>query len=226
MTRTEHLTRDITIYLGDCREILPTLGCVAHDIAVVTDPPYGISYEHRDLGGIAGDDVPFDPRPFLIGSAHIFWGANHFASKLKDESRWLMWLKHDPGLFGKRTHAPFDLAWTDLGGSSRALKHIWDASIREGEWWGKPNCHPHQKPVELMEWCIGLLPSKCQLIVDPFMGSGPTGVAAKRLGRKFIGIEIEPKYFEIACRRISEAVRRPDDMFAIPKRPSVGKPML
>jgi len=174
---------------------------------------------HKVLGGIIGDDEPFDPRPFLVAKNNILWGANHFASRLPDATRWLVWLKHDPGLFGKRTHAPFDLAWTDLGGSGRALKHIWDASIREGEWYGKPNCHPHQKPVELMQWCIGFLPDDARTVIDPFMGSGPTGVAAVKSGRQFVGIEIEQKYFDIACKRIGDELRQPS-MFAEPRKPS------
>lgn len=204
---------DATLYCGDCREILPTLEPVE---AVVTDPPYGIGHKHKTLGGIIGDDEPFDPLTFLVAQNHIFWGANHYASKLPDVRRWLVWLKHDPGLFGKRNHAPFDLAWTDLKGSGRAFKHIWDASIREGEWFGKPNCHPHQKPTELMVWCLEFIPT-AETILDPFMGSGPTGVACMQLGRKFVGIEIEPRYFDIACKRIEEAQRQ-GQLFQEPRR--------
>ena len=208
---------DCWLINADCREVLPLLPKVD---AVVTDPPYGIGYEHKELGGIVGDDKEFDPRPFLVASEHIFWGANHFASRLPDETRWLVWLKHDPGLFGKRSHAPFDLAWCDTGGSGRAIKHIWDACIREGEWFGKPNCHPHQKPVEVLEWCIGF--TSGQTILDPFMGSGTTGVACVKLGRKFIGIEIDAKYFDIACKRIRDAYAQPD-MFVEQSKPEQPK---
>lgn len=214
MAKVETIAEDITCWLGDCREILPTLGKMD---AVVTDPPYGIGHEHKVLGGIEGDDQPFEPQSFLVARHHIFWGANHFASRLPDATRWLLWLKHDPGLFGKRTHAPFDLAWTDLGGSGRAMKHIWDASIREGEWFGKPNCHPHQKPTELLQWAIEFLPDDCLTILDPFMGSGTTGVAAVKSGRKFTGIEIDPGYFDIACKRISAALKQGDLFVEKPK---------
>ena len=206
---------ECTLYRADCREVLPLLPKVD---AVICDPPYGIGYKHKELGGIVGDDAEFDPQPFLVAGKHIFWGANHFAGNLPNASKWLLWLKHDPGLFGKRTHAPFDLAWTDIGGSGRAIKHIWDACIREGEWFGKKNCHPHQKPVELMEWCIEQIPD-AELILDPFMGSGPTGVACVKLGRKFIGIEIDETYFDVACKRIRDAYAQPDMFIEQDKQP-------
>jgi site-specific DNA-methyltransferase (adenine-specific) len=214
MILREEIIGDCRLLLGDCREILPLLPKVD---AVGTDPPYGIGYVHKDLGGIVGDDEAFDPRPFLIAREHLFWGANHFASRLPDETRWLVWLKHDPGLFGKRSHAPFDLAWCDTGGSGRAIKHIWDACIREGEWFGKPNCHPHQKPVEVMEWCLEFVSG--ELILDPFMGSGSTGVACARNGRRFIGIEIDEGHFETACRRIRDAYAQPDFFVEAAKAP-------
>lgn len=211
MSRVE-VIGDATLHLGDCREIVPALVVGA----VVTDPPYGISHEHKTLGGIVGDDAPFDPAFLLaVGKQHVIWGANHFASRLPDATRWLMWLKHDPGLFGTRGHAPFDLAWTDLGGAGRAMRHIWDASIREGEWFGKPNCHPHQKPAELMAWCVSMTEG---VVLDAFMGSGSTGVGATWQGRAFIGIEIEPRYFDIACERI-EAARKQPRLFTEPAPP-------
>ena len=80
--------------------------------------------------------------------------------------------------------------------------------------------HPTQKPLPLMEWCIEKLPPSVLLILDPFMGSGTTGVACIRRGKRFIGIEREPKYFDIACRRISEALKQPD-MFI--ERPAPAK---
>jgi DNA modification methylase len=69
--------------------------------------------------------------------------------------------------------------------------------------------HPTQKPVTVMKWCLGFFPD-AQTILDPFMGAGTTGVAAVNLGRKFIGIELDQKYFDISCRRISDALDRPD----------------
>jgi len=84
--------------------------------------------------------------------------------------------------------------------------------------------HPSQKPVELMRWSIEMI-GPAETILDPFMGSGTTGVAAVKLGRKFIGIEIEPKYFDIACRRISEALKQPD-FFVEPPAPAKQEALL
>jgi hypothetical protein len=99
------------------------------------------------------------------------------------------------------------LAWTDLGGAAKALRLIWDGSIKQGKGAGQPHQHPTEKPIELMEWCISRTVGK--IIFDPFMGSGTTGVAAVNLGRGFVGVEIEPKYFDIACRRTQAALDAP-----------------
>ena len=203
---------DATLYLGDCREI--ALGLSAD--VVITDPPYGMSRHisgHKviaRLGSVTGDDEPFDPAICLAtGTEHIIWGANHFASRLSDQTRWLMWQKHDASLFGKRSTAPFELAWTDLGGAGRAIRWIWDGSIRQGERAGTEHCHPTEKPIEVMAWCVGLTGLIGEgRVLDPFMGSGTTGIATLRLGRKFIGIEIEERWFDAACRRIEAETRQ------------------
>ena len=137
----------------------------------------------------------------------IFWGGNHYASRLPDSRGWLVWDKRgDPKFYGKTTFSDCELAWTKgAGNAARMYKQIWNGIVREGEP-AKVNQgrqHPTQKPVRLMEWCIGFFPDS--VILDPFMGSGTTGVACANLGRKFIGIEIEPKYFDIACERIEMA---------------------
>lgn len=204
-----------TLYCGDCDDIFESFGSSITDIdAIVTDPPYGINRQisgHKvvdRLGAVTGDDAPFDPTPYMVGYRNIFWGANHFSSRLPDASRWLLWLKHDPSLFGLRSTSPFELAWTDLEGAARAFRWIWDGSIKQGQGSNKEHQHPTEKPVELMEWCLSLLPDECQLICDPFMGSGTTGVACAKFGFDFIGIEIEEQYFNIACQRIEEAQRQ------------------
>lgn len=217
----EDLAKGVTLYCGDCREIMPSIGSVD---AVVTDPPYGMNRHvsgHKviaRLGAIVGDDEDFDPRPFMFtGIECIFWGANWYSSRLPDSQSWMMWLKHDPVMFGKRSTSPFELAWTNLGGAAKAFKLIWDGSIKQGAGAGAEHLHPAEKPVELMEWCIERLMGKT--ILDPFMGSGTTGVAAVKLGRRFIGVEIEQKYFTIACRRIEEALRQPDMFIERPAPP-------
>ena len=193
----------VRLYHGDARVLLPTMSTGSVDL-VLTDPPYGIGFEHKLLGNVFGDDKVQDITFLLLfGTKHIIWGGHHFSNQFPSQSRWLMWLKHDPGLFSKRDHGSFDLAWTDLGGSVRAYKHIWDGSIREGDEYGTVSLHPTQKPLSLMKWCIEMVNGS---VCDPFMGSGTTLRAAKDLGRKSIGIEIEEKYCEIAARRLSQEV--------------------
>jgi DNA modification methylase len=105
-----------------------------------------------------------------------------------------------------------ELAWTSQW---REACRVFDLSPA-----GLDKEHPTQKPLALMKWCVDRLPSDAQSVLDPFMGSGTTGVACAKLGRKFIGIEIEPKYFDIACRRIEAAYKQPD-MFI--ERPAPAK---
>lgn len=210
---------DATLYLGDCREILPTLSKVD---AVVTDPPYGIGYQARKgdkrrVSGwihegekIVGDDAAFDPTEWLQLGQCILWGANHFANLLP-RGRWLIWDKRGhPDFYGKTTFSDCEIAWASDPGPDRMYKQIWNGIVREGEPAANNQFrqHPTQKPIALMAWCLGFIDPAAH-ILDPFMGSGTTGVACANLGRKFIGLEIEPKYFEIACRRIEEAYRQP-----------------
>ena len=94
---------------------------------------------------------------------------------------------------------------------------MWAGFQRDSEV-GERHLHPTQKPVELMLWCLEFF-QHSNTILDPFMGSGTTGVACARLGRRFIGIEIEPKYFDIACKRIEQAYRQPDLFIERPAKP-------
>ena len=201
-----------TLYLGDCREILPTLPKVD---AVITDPPYGIGYDAShdkykngiDRGDAAWDIAPFDPSAILaLGLPTILWGGNCFASRLPDHPGWLAWVKTVRNNAAIR-QADMELAWTNFVTRPQTFRHLWVGAYRDSES-GIQNVHPTQKPVALMEWCIRIAKHP-ETILDPFMGSGTTGVAAMQLGRKFIGIEIEPKYFEIACQRIQQAVNQP-----------------
>ena len=212
MSRIEQIG-DATLYLGDCREILPTLGKVD---AVVTDPPYGIGYEKgaggkgkhavRNIDAIIGDDEPFDPAPWLdVADDVILWGANHFAGRLP-HGRWMAWDKL-AGLSEYDSFSDVEFAWRSGRGKDRIFSHMWKGICKDSEKGGKERWHPTQKPIDLMAWCISSVSG--ETILDPFMGSGTTGVACTKLGRKFIGIEIEPKYFDIACRRIEEAWKQP-----------------
>jgi site-specific DNA-methyltransferase (adenine-specific) len=197
------------LYCGDCLEILPTLPKVD---AVVTDPPYGIEWKprvnHQDQ---PWKDIKIDVRPFLdVGRYHLFWGGQYFANELPQHEGWLIWVKRPIDCdFSKdsRSYATAELAWRDWG-KARFIVHVWDGGKRAGSPINRTFCHPAQKPIEVMLWCIEQTPADAQTILDPFMGSGTTGVACMNLGRKFIGIEIERKYFDIACERIDNAQRQ------------------
>lgn len=214
---------DCTLYCGDCLEVMPTLGPVD---AVVADPPYGIGYQ-RGPGGkgvqgrrnhskpIIGDDQPFDPKPFLSFDC-ILWGANHFSSRLP-HGRWLAWNKlghMEPW----DSFSDVEFAWQNTRAADRIFSLLWKGISQGIKEDGGRRYHPTQKPVALMQWCIGFLPDS-ETILDPFMGSGTTGVACVNLGRKFIGIEKDPEYFEIACERIRRAYRQPDMFVAPPEKP-------
>lgn len=209
--REEILAEGVRLICGDCREVLPTLGKVD---AVVTDPPYGIGITHsnrlavsRGLGGKAWDDEPADLSWLLpMGVPAIVWGGNYF--DLPPTRAPLVWDKNNAG----RDFADFELAWTNLDMVARRI--VFRPMNMDG---GK--LHPTQKPIEVMRWCVGHLPVSAQTILDPFMGSGTTGVAAAKMGRHFIGIEIDETYFDIACKRISDALKQPDFFIERPTPP-------
>jgi site-specific DNA-methyltransferase (adenine-specific) len=204
------------LILGDCLAVMPLLGKVD---AVVTDPPYGIAHKSGGCTGgkwhnvkhqgvtIAGDEVPFDPTPFVsLGVPVVLWGANFFSDRLPGGG-WLIWDKR-PGLedmIFNRSDA--ELAYFSGSKTVKTIRHLWHGICRAsevGQHW-----HPTQKPVVVMEKCLGFLPN-AQTILDPFMGSGTTLVACQRMARNGIGIEIDPDYFDIACKRVEEAARQPD----------------
>lgn len=215
--RIEQLAEGVTLHCGDCREILPTLGKVD---AVVTDPPYGINKDgqKRSKGAHGGrkayeflgwDAERPDQEIFSLllsaGQQHVIWGGNYFADLFPPTGKWLVWDK------GQRiSQSDGELAWTSSQGALRIFELNRVALMTDGAF------HPTQKPIEVMRWSILQLDNP-KTILDPFMGSGSTGVATVKLGRKFIGIEREPKYFDIACRRIQAALDAPDMFVEAPK---------
>ena len=216
---------DAVLYQGDCLEILPLLPKVD---AVVTDPPYGISYSPAGGGRgwttktftgvdlVHGDNEPFDPSVVLdIAPETIIWGGNHFADRLPPSPCWLIWDKREGQV--QNDFADCEMAWTSLAKPARVLNHLWNGALRKSER-GQTRVHPTQKAIVVMEWCLKQVPN-AQTILDPFMGSGTTGVACAKLGRKFIGIELEPKYFDIAVKRIEEAYSQPDFFVEPPAKP-------
>jgi len=209
-----------TLYLGDCRDILPTLGKVD---AVVTDPPYGIGADSAmakvggtKYGNAAApkrhyDATDWDVRPIdealmnaalAAGRYAVVFGGNYYP--MPPARCWLVWDKENGG----NAFADAELAWTNLDKPVRLLRHMWNGMLRKGQ--EERSDHPTQKPIGVMKWCISHLPEPSRTILDPFMGSGTTGVAAVQMGRDFIGIEREPKYFDIACKRIEDAQRQSD----------------
>lgn len=223
----EQLADGIIIYRGDARQIVPELG--RGDI--VADPPYGIRYrpglggrrggslsggatKKRDWGSnpVLGDDVDFDPEFLLKAAARfrILWGANNYANRLPNRGGWLFWDKYCAP--SSLSFAEGEFAWTDLDITPRAFRHLWNGVCRASES-GEERRHPTQKPIALMGWCLRLLPPSDDPVIDPFMGSGPTGVAAIKAGRKFIGIEIDDQHFETARTRLRAALDQ-SDLFA------------
>ena len=191
-----------TLYLGDCIDILPTLGRVD---AVITDPPYGIGIASNPVRQ-AHKKMEWDaaaPGSALIsaciaaGEVAVLWGGNYF--DLPPSQCFFVWDKVQPQDFSL---AMCEQAWTNRKGPAKLFRQSVLSYRKE---------HPTQKPIELMKWCIEQAGNP-QTILDPFMGSGTTGVAAVQMGRQFIGIEREPEYFEIACKRIEDA-QRIEDMF-------------
>lgn len=209
-----------TLYLGDCLEILSHVAGVEKTLgkfdACVTDPPYGIGEDGGRFRGRKGQNLRVLPKidwdsetPSIdvfdlmlsCSDEQIIWGGNYFADKLPVSRGWLYWQKLMGGDFSDG-----ELAWTSR---DRALREFTKCPKGQGAE------HPTQKPVELMEWCLLLL-GRPPRVIDPFMGSGTTGVACASLGLKFTGIEREETYFNIACRRIEEAYRQPR-LFAEPQ---------
>lgn len=186
-----------TLYRADCFEVMSTLGRVD---AIVTDPPYGINANKMTLGkgkkefdreGSWDDKAPEVAKLLGMADKVCIWGGNYFANQLPVNNDWLIWHKLNDG----RSFSECELAWSNFGKQVRHISHHWGGEEKE---------HPTQKPLQVMRWCLMQIPD-AGTIVDPFMGSGTTGVAAVEEGRKFIGIEYSRKYFAVAKRRIERA---------------------
>ena len=209
----------ITIYHGDCRDILPLIPAGSVDL-VLTDPPHGIGADRnlrankqhgaavapsRDYGDGRWDAATpdADTMRLVVDSAplSIIWDGNYFG--LAPAAKWLVWDKDN----GNNGYADCELAWSNLNGAIRRLRYRWMGMLQEhGGIHKEERVHPTQKPVPVIVWAINQAPQTVESILDPFMGSGTTLVAAKQLGRRAIGIEIEEKYCEIAAKRLSQEV--------------------
>jgi DNA modification methylase len=193
-----------TLYCGDAREVLPTLPM--HDL-LCTDPPYGIGAGEMSLGKWRTSrmekqewDAETPPQWLMMllleKAAHkVIFGGNYFA--LPPSRAYLVW---DKGAgFKNRDFAECEFAWCSWDGNARVLTHD---PLARGDYRQKE--HPTQKPVAVMQWAIAAAPAGAT-VLDPFMGSGSTGVACALMGRAFTGIERERKYFDVACERIAQA---------------------
>lgn len=197
----------VTLYHGDCREVLPSLTADA----IVTDPPYGLGDLLHSPGNESGkrkwakfyvEGAPTWDReaPEIVATLPdlarhaIIWGGNYFA--LPPRRGWLIWDK----IVRQFSSGHAELAWTTLDQPVRAFNYAHGQLASEGKF------HPTQKPVSLMSWCIAFLPNDCATILDPFAGSGTTLVAAKRQGKRAIGVELDEAYCEVAARRLSQGV--------------------
>lgn len=205
---------DCRLILGDCLSVMPALGRFD---AVVTDPPYGINYKPDSFRPVLGDEAPFDPSPLLAvpAAAKIIWGANNFPQHLSPSGGWLCWDKRCTQAADGLRGSPFELAWCHP--RRYKILRLQHGGVKNADGEGVKRVHPTQKPVALMEWCLGFLPD-ARTILDPFMGSGTTLVACAKLGRCGVGIELDPDYFETACKRVEEAYRQPDLFVAPPAK--------
>ena len=199
----------VELYLGDCLEIMPTLEDGSVD-AVITDPPYGTNWNcdyaswirpsakmqggnnRRSYSQIKNDKTQINLTPFMKYKRLVIWGATYYMDQLGKGSL-LVWHKRKSGFL-----ADAEVAWMNKGGGV----YVFYEPVEKMQ---KHRVHPTQKPVSVMEWMIKKATKEGDTILDPFMGSGTTGVACVQTGRNFIGIEIEPKYFEIAEKRIASA---------------------
>ena len=218
MIKKEEVIGDCRLLLGDCLEIMPLLGPVD---AVVTDPPYGLGKRMRGRW-VAKDEfsrfLKWDLAAnqawieaiLALSKPTIIWGGNYFA--MPPARCWLIWSKVN----AVPTMADAELAWTNLDKPAKRF----DAPVGRVEFG-----HPTTKPLPLIQWCLGFLPN-ARTIIDPFMGSGTTGVACAKLGRKFVGIEIDEVYFDISCKRIRGAYAQPDMFVSPPERKPEQAPLL
>lgn len=215
---------EVKLILGDCLEVMRTLEAGSVD-AVITDPPYGMNWNtdstrfsgaknhpsawtgRSDWGPIIQDDKPFDPLPWLSFPAVILWGSNHYANRLPLGTT-LVWIKRAPILYGSFL-SDAEIGWMKSGYGVYCFEKQFPPPSRIVEGNGE-TLHPNQKPIALLKWCMDMAKVPINAtVLDPFMGSGTTGVACVQTGRNFIGIEIDPTYFDIARRRIEIAQMQP-----------------
>ena len=198
----------ITIYNARCEDVLPSIDPATVGL-LLTDPPYGINLDtarpsHRrkiEHAGIEGDNKPFDPTPLLVYGRCVLWGANNFAAGLPDGTNWLVWDKVLQNGLDVRI-SEMELAWTNFETKGRVFRHLWSGAYRASE--RKSFVHPSQKPAALMRWIVERSTEPGDLVLDPYMGSGPIAQACHELGRRYIGVELVEEYCAVAVSRLSQ----------------------
>ena len=201
---------DVTLHLGDCLDVMRSMPDKSVD-AVITDPPYGIGWAGSNASTlswnpIANDDGNLDITTILnMDCLVISFGANCYPEKLPHRGRWICWDKRVVENADRMLGSPFELAWTNKTSGFDKIYRVMHGGVVNADGHNQRRVHPTQKPVTLMKRILLDYTHEGDTILDPFMGSGTTGVACVQTGRNFIGIEIDPDYFAIAERRIKEA---------------------
>lgn len=204
----------ITIYNARCEDVLPDVDPAGVDL-VLTDPPYGINLDtdyskmsdpkHTSTAWarrVDGDAEPFDPAALVPFGRMFLFGANHYHHRLPEGGSWFVWDKVTRNDVKVR-QADGELAWTNAGGKNCVVyRHMWSGAFRETE--RGFTVHPTQKPTALMRWIIDRWTKPGDLILDPYMGSGPIAQACHELGRRYIGIELVEDYCSIAVGRLAQ----------------------
>ena len=205
---------EVKLLLGDCLELMKDIPDKSID-AVITDPPYGINLDtdYSKIGNttskyipVYGDDVAPDYQElFEIGLVQVVFGANYWKNiPTQKDNGWICWDKRCTEKADKAIGKPFELAYV-YGSKQWRIYRIQHGGWINNDGGGIARVHPTQKPLLLMKKILLDYTNEGDTILDPFMGSGTTGVACVQTGRNFIGIEIEPKFFEIAQKRIKDA---------------------
>lgn len=203
------------LYKGDCRELLSQID-VSKIKLLLTDPPYGINYNavknnlrtFNDYGDIKGDDGMDLEFLFKLPFEQIVFGANNFPQFLAYGGRWICWDKRTNESADKALGSPFELAWTSrTQGYDKIYRVMHGGFVNDN---GGKRHHPTEKPIQLMKKILNDYTKEGDWVIDCFMGSGTTGIAAVGMGRNFIGIEIEEKYFKIAEKRIKAEAAQSD----------------
>lgn len=234
MTKIEHLSDSVTLYLGDCRDVLPTL---ARADALITDPPYGVNIgAHRALrdnrshllrkaGYESYNDTPENFDTIVVPALALalekvergaIFAAGSKLGKLPEPAA--IGGIYTPAGKGRNTWGFTCFHAIALFGICPTLHHGARKTVLQSSEAAEPNGHPVPKPIGWMRWLINLASIQGHTVLDPFTGSGTTGVACVEMGRRFVGIEIDPSYFDIACRRIADALKQPDMFIEKPAR--------